>query len=221
MSKRARDEDDDEDESGNNGLHIVGLSKERQKLLLARGVPGQDMIPRKSNIDVLENLVKMEPNIPRAMSKIIAPAKQMKKLNALFEHPLRSAYTLGIGSFPSDLRAKHLAITLMNAAIDEYIKKRPPGRAYPLWHRVYGGLGDGLRDRPVSEMPCMLIISNINMESSSIKVEKVRDLLEKYSEIPRIVITGGEPPVDFFANKLHYQMTAGCYIGPSNRVRET
>jgi hypothetical protein len=90
----------------------------------------------------------------------------------------------------------------------------------PLWYRVYGCLSDSLRDRPIQEMPCMLILSNVNEGSSNFKLEKVRDLLEKYSEIPRIVVTGGEPPCDLFANKLYYPMRAGFYIGPSNAIRE-
>lgn len=201
-------------------VYIKGFSKERVKLLLSRGVPGQDMIPKKTKIEVSEALVKMEPNIPRTLPKPISTGKQFKALQAIMDNPLRSAYTIGIGSFPSDLRAKYLAITLMNRAIDAHMANRRPGRSLPLWYRVYGGLSDSLRDRPIQEMPCMLILSNVNEGSSNFKLEKVRDLLEKYSEIPRIVVTGGEPPCDLFANKLYYPMRAGFYIGPSNAIRE-
>ncbi len=209
------DKDDDDD------IWIKGIPKERQKVMLSKGVPGQDMIPKKTNLSVAENLVKMDPNVPRILPKAIVTARQMKSLRHIMANPLRSPYTLGIGSFPSDMRAKHLAITIMNAAIEEHLRNRKPGRSLPLWHRVYGGLGDPLRDKPIVDMPCMLIIANLSIDSSNFKLEKVRDLLEKFSDIPRIVITGGEPPVDLFANKLHYPMKAGLYIGPSNRVRET
>lgn len=206
--------------SDDSEILIRGLSKERNKLLLSRGVPGQDLIPRKAKIDVAEALVKMDPNIPRVLPKGISTGKQLKALTHILENPLRGAYTVGIGSFPSDLRAKYLALTIMNAAIDAHLANRRPGRSLPLWYRVYGGLGDSLRDKPIQEMPSMIILSNVNEGSSNFKLEKVRDLLEKYSEIPRIVVTGGEPPCDLFANKLYYPMRYGLYIGPSNAIRE-
>ncbi len=209
------------DSTDDSEIWIHSFTKERTKLLQSKGVPGQDMMSRKTKVAVSDSLVKMDPSIPRVMPKAIATGRQFKNLQKIFEEPLRTPYTLGIGSFPSDLRAKHLAIMLMNAAVDEHLRNRRPGRSLPLWHRVYGGLGDPLRDKPIIDMPCMLIIANINADSSSFKLEKVRDLLEKYSEIPRIVVTGGEPPVDLFANKLHSPCKYSVYLGPSNRIRET
>lgn len=215
MARASKEVEPDESE-----VYIKGFTRERAKLLISRGVPGQDMIPKKASIDVSEALVKMEPNIPRVHQKIIPTGRQLKALQALMENPLKRPYTIGIGSFPSDLRAKYMAITLMNRAIDCHLANRRPGRAMPLWYRVYGGLSDSLRDRPIQEMPCMIILSNVNDISSNFKLEKVRDLLEKYSEIPRIVVTGGEPPCDLFANKLRYPLHSGIYLGPSNAIRE-
>lgn len=201
-------------------ITITALGREREKLLISRGVPGQDLIPKKMKLGVEELLVKMEPNIPNSTPKPIAVQRQYKALVALLENPLRRPYAIGIGSYPSDLRAKYLALMLMNAAVDAHIKHRKPGRAFPLWHRVYGGLSDSLRDKPIQEIPSMLILVNVNSGSSNYKLEKVRDLLEKFSDVPRIVVSGGEPPCDLFANKLYFPMKAGVYIGPSNLVRE-
>lgn len=219
MSKKAAHSDDDDDEEGE--IWIKPFSKERQKLMFSKGVPGQDMVTKRTRIGVMDALVKMEPNIARVLPKAITVSKQVKVLQQILANPLKGHYTLGIGSFPSDMRAKYLAMLVMNAAIDEHLRNRKPGRSLPLWHRVYGGLGDPLRDRPIVDMPSMLIIANLNDDSSNFKLEKVRDLLEKFSEIPRIVITGGEPPVELFANKLHFPLKAALYIGPSNRVRES
>lgn len=201
-------------------IYIKGLSKNKEKTLLSRGVPAQDMIPSRMNEDVEASLVKISPNIPRIVTHDISVNRQYKALLAVMEKPLRGSYTIGISSFPTDQRAKHLAITIMNAAIDAHLKAKRADKAMPLWHRVYGGLNDPLRDRPVAEIPCMLVISNINDGSSQIKLEKVRDLLEKFSDIPRIVVSGGEPPCDLFANKLHYPMKMGFYLGPPNRLKE-
>ena len=189
-------------------------------MMVSRGVPGQDMVPRKLNLDVAECLVKMEPNIPRVIPRAIPTGRQFKALSNILENPLRSAYTIAVGSFPSDMKAKYLALLIMNAAIEAHLANRRPGRSLPLWHRVYGGLSDVLRDKPIQDMPCMLILSNVNESSSNYKLEKVRDLLEKFSDIPRVVITGGEPPCDLFANKLYLPLRAAFYLGPDNRIQE-
>jgi hypothetical protein len=162
----------------------------------------------------------MDPEIARTLPRPISVNKQQRTLESILEHPIRTPYTAGIGSFPSDLRAKYLAQHIMSAAIDSHIKHRRPGRSLPLWHRVYGGLTDPLRDKPIQDMPCMLVIVNINDGSSNYKLEKVRDLLEKFCDIPRIVVTGGEPPVNLFANKLYSPCRSALYIGPDNRLRE-
>jgi len=204
-------------------IFISGLSKEMEKVLLSRGVPGQDLIPRKTKIEVSEALVKIEQDFPykQMPQKIISAVKQYRVLQSVMENPIRSSYVLGISSFPSDARAKYLAQTIMAAGCAMWAKHRRPGRGLPLWHRVYGSFGDPLRDSKVSgEMPSMLIISNVCMDSSAVKIEKVRDLLEKYSEIPRIVITGGTPSHNLFASKLFYPMRQGFYIGPSNMVQD-
>lgn len=199
---------------------IQGLDAKKARLLMSRGVPGQDLPTKRTRIDVAEALVKIEPDIPNSPVRNISVAKQYKVLASILDHPLRSSYTIGISSYPSDLRAKYLAILIMSAAFDAYRHSHKPGRGLPLWHRVYGGLSDPLRDKPISEMPCMLIISNVGPESTIVKLEKVRDLLEKFSDIPRIVVTGKDPPCNLFANRLQFPMKAGFYLGPPNQIRE-
>jgi hypothetical protein len=197
-------------------------NKELEKTLISRGVPPQDVPSKNVRIVVEESLVKIEPDIPNIIARSISISKQYKILESFVDHPLRSSTTLCIGSFPSDLRAKYLAIYLMALATQQHQKGlHKPGRTLPLWHRVFGGLSDPLRDKPNSEIPSLLVLANVNINSSQAKIEKVRDLLEKYSEIPVIVVTGGEPPVNLFANKLYYPLKSAIYLGPDNRVRET
>lgn len=79
----------------------------------------------------------------------------------------------------------------------------------PRWHRVVGGYHDGLRDQEDDfATPPFLILDGINMDSSQSKFEKIYDLLEMYSHIPRIVIGSGDNPVALM-NKVHL---------PANRV---
>ena len=61
---------------------------------------------------------------------------------------------------------------------------------------------DNMHD--ASWKPSMLILSNITPNSSAFKLEKVRDMLEFYDNIPRIVVINDTDPVTFLNHKLHY-----------------
>ena len=141
-------------------------------------------------------------------------------IESLNENPIRAQYAVCINSFPSDQIAKHLAIHIMDRAAQAWAKRHKPGRTLPIWHRVFGGLSDPLRDKDPGDIPSLLVISNVNDASSAYKLEKVRDLLEKYSHVPRIVVTSSRDPITFFATKLHYPINAGIHLGPANRVKE-
>jgi len=201
-------------------LILKHLPKEREKMVLARGVPQADLIHGAGSFDVVQNLVRYETDIPGVMSKAVSTARQLKALSSLVENPLRASYAVGINSFPSDLLAKHLTVHIFNLAITSWMRRHKPGRVMPVWHRVFGGLSDPLRDRNSDEIPSLLVISNINESSSNYKLEKVRDLLEKYSHVPRIVVMSAKDPITFFATKLHYPINAGINLGPNNRIKE-
>lgn len=82
-----------------------------------------------------------------------------------------------------------------------------------LWHSVYGGFNDELRDDRVKaderlKKCSLLIISNLAENSTAIKVEKTRDLLTRYSHINRVVVTAGVSPVEYAKNVLHVKPDA-------------
>lgn len=200
-------------------LIVSGLDKDLEKLLVSRGVPQHDFLKPAAKFNVEECLVKIVPEIPLVKAGSVSVNTQITALRSILEHPLRTSNTFCISSFPSDARAKHLAIYIMAEAVRQHldgVKKH--GRYLPLWHRVYGNFADSLRDKTVQEIPGLLVITNVNYESSSIKLEKVRDLLEKYSETPKIVVTGGCNPINLFANKLYYPLRAGFYLGANKRT---
>ncbi len=204
-------------------IKVRPLKEDRKKLLIARGVPGQDLMTDNVGVfDAVDFLIRMEPDLPGVTNRTISAKKQMEKLRMILKNPLRrQPYTIAIGSYPSDARAKYLAHMLFSAAIDQYQRDRPRfgARGMPMWHRVWGNYKDTLRDGH-KESPCMLFIANIHDESTSVKIEKVRDLLEMYSDIPRVVITGGRAPIDLFQYRLSYQLSAGFYVGPPNLIKE-
>lgn len=201
-------------------LIIHQTPRDIEKILTSRGVGGGDFKRTREKIDVLTRLSKYETNIPGVMSKTVARARQQKSLARIVNRPTSGNYVACIASFPSDAAAKHLAIHIMELAYKAWKAKHEAGRTMPLWHPVFGGLSDTLRDKPLAELPSLLVISNVNDASSNYKFEKVRDLLERYSTVPRIVVAGTNDPLTFFATKLFYPVHAGILVGPANQIKE-
>lgn len=192
----------------------------RQRIMKSRGVDGVLFAGSRNAFEFDIAAVRIKPDIPGIIVKGISVRKQANHLSALFRNPLRGHPIIGIGSFPSDLRARMLALNIMERAIaaqDAAKRGRLAIRDYPLWHKVYGGLGDPLRDKGLPDNPSMLIISNVDKDSTAFKIEKVRDILEQNTHIPRIVVVSGSDPMSFFAQKLHMPMDHGFYIGADNR----
>lgn len=189
----------------------------RQKLLLARGIDRSCFSHSREAFTVEDSFLRMKPKVDKMLiRKAITVKTQLTVLSNLMDHPLRGSPIIGIGSFPSDMRAKMLAANIMDRAITfQTTRDRRNPSHYPLWHRVYGGFGDPLLDNQQSMS--MLIISNVGLDSTAPKIEKVRDLLTKYDNIPRIVITHGCDPMEFFLTKMHMPMTYGFYLGADSK----
>jgi hypothetical protein len=197
---------------------------QRAKNLKSRGVDGYLFAGSKNAFEFDVSAVRMKPEIPNIIVKGYSVKKQLNQLTRLLSNPLKGNPVIGIGSFPTDLRAKLVALNIMDAAITQQDKnrtRRSVNRDYPLWHKVYGTFYDKLRDLQRPDNTSMLIISNVDCDSTSPKIEKVRDLLELHSSVPRIVVISGTDPMGFFANRLHMPMDCGFYLGADNRENKT
>jgi len=78
------------------------------------------------------------------------------------------------------------------------------------WHRVISGFHDDLLVKKPN-VP-VLVLSNIVEQSTPHKLEKVRDLLDTYDTIPRIVCIGGIDPLKFFGERINYKLTCSLYL---------
>jgi hypothetical protein len=47
-------------------------------------------------------------------------------------------------------------------------------------------------------------VTGLSPNSTAVKLEKTRDLLEQNSHIPRIIVVAGEDPVTFLKSRLYY-----------------
>lgn len=196
------------------------FSTDRQRTLRSRGVDGACFAGSRNEFEFEHASMRMKPNLHNVIVKGIGTKRQMSMLQTVMDNPLRGAPIIGIGSFPTDIRAKMLAVNIMNRAIDvqtNAVRGKLLNRDYPVWHKVFGGFKDKLRDGDTSERPSMLVLSNIDLLSTNHKLEKVRDILEMYDNIPRVVVLTGCCPMEFFATKLHLAMDYGFYLGPDDR----
>jgi hypothetical protein len=188
-----------------------------QKILRSRGVDGMCFAGTRNAFDFDLSAVRIKPDIPGVILHSISIKKQIYNLIRMLDNPLYGHPIVGVGSFPSDLRAKMIALNIMAAAVrlhTEAKTHRIRRADYPFWHKVYGGFKDVVRDEGLPDRPSLLVISNVDIYSTPVKVEKVRDILEQNPNIPRVVVVAGCDPVTFFATKLHLPLDYGFYVGP-------
>lgn len=200
------------------------FSSKELKAMQSRGVSIVDILQSGRNFEVEESILPIEVEINNRIRKI-ARVKQTAFFEKIRAKLLSGNWlSAGISGYPSDLRAKQVAIYLFHLAMKEYSERDPRknlNRSQPLWHRVYGGFGDSLRDLK-SDFPSLIVVSNITPKCSDIKLEKVRDILEKYNSmgIPVIVVIGGCDPYTFFTQKLYYPLRYALYVGSSAMTKE-
>lgn len=195
---------------------------DRQRLMKSRGVDGYAFSLARSPFQAEDAFVRIRPQkiewLPEEFDvKSISIRKQIGWLNGLLARPFKGNGIVCIGSYPSDTRAKVIAANIFSNAIDHQMQGKMRGKAYPLWHRLYGGYSDSLRDLKERDPCSMLVLSNVGADSTQAKLEKLRDLLEIYDDIPKIVIVNGVDPVTFFADKVRLPLRGALYIDSGHR----
>lgn len=87
-------------------------------------------------------------------------------------------------SSPDDLIAKYFAAYLVSLF---------PKRSV-VWEEL-----NSVYEKPVEFLtyPSLIVISGLCVDSSKIRLEKARDIINKYYNIPRIVVAGGADPITF------------------------
>jgi|GEM_PF-3343700 len=149
----------------------------------------------------------------RLHERIVDPAEQEKSLQLFLDNPQRRM-VYGVSGNPHDGKAKLFAAYLVAQHIAALGL-----RSHVVWHTVY----DGFENKLLKEYdeidgkspPTMLVLTNITPNASSVRLGKVRDLLERFSEIPRVVVMAGEDPLSFFTTRLYYKINALAYFSES------
>lgn len=184
-------------------MKLIRLGAQLQKHLVSRGLP-RDIL-RSRPFDLAQHTITLVSSLEGMKTKKVLKTTQLEHFQNALVKPFVNPYLYIIGSSPNDGKAKQVAAFLMETATKGQLSGKFPrstrGRQSPLWHMINGSFNDRLRDGAVDE-PSMLILSNVTVNSTNVKLEKLRDLLEMYSHIPRVVVITGEDPVTFANTKL-------------------
>jgi len=178
------------------------IKAEHFETFKSRGVPPAVLLA--SHPEKIERHINIV-DVPKETGSAVLDTKRQIAAVASFEKKVNSKKNekpfLLFSSRSYDFIALQYSLKVVASVIEE------SGTNF-YWHSVYGGYHDPLRDDPdfakkALENCGLLVIGNIAINSVPVKIEKVRDLLTKYSDIPRIVATGGVDPVVFAKTILH------------------
>lgn len=137
--------------------------------------------------------------------KLVSEKLQIDSL-ATFEQNTKFPGIFAIGGNPDDARAKYFAAYLT------HLHMQANGAAsHVIWEPIYGGFENRLLSKP-DENVSMLVLYNLTPEATATKLEKTRDLLEHYSNIPRVIVLAGGDPVSFLCGRLHVPLNAIVYL---------
>lgn len=142
-------------------------------------------------------------------NRFVEPSLQVNSLRMFMENP-RTKMIYGVAGNPDDLKAKYFAAFL----VAEHIKALGL-KSNVVWAPLYGGFDNSLMEDQGKEAPTMLVLTGLTPNSTNIKLEKARDLIEKYSEIPRIVVIAGMDPLSFLSTRLYVPANGIAYLAES------
>lgn len=139
------------------------------------------------------------------VQKIIEPSVQDKSLARFIKNPSLSMI-YGVSGNPDDLKAKLFAAYLMDVHC-----KRYRADSNPWWVNLTGGFENpwinGDRSRPT-----MIVLTNLTPQSTNLKLEKARDIIESFPDVPRIVVVAGQDPMSFLSTRLHVPINGLAYM---------
>lgn len=137
--------------------------------------------------------------------KVFSRQRQLDMFDKFLANPFEPI-TCCIVSAPDDGKAKLLAAYMMQYALARHNSRT----SLPLWVDLTGGF-----DNPLivnRSKPSLLVLNNVGISSTQPKMEKLRDILEIYSSVPRIVVAVGCDPYQFFMKNLYLPLHSLTYL---------
>src|SRR5690606_1470921 len=130
---------------------------------------------------------------------------QLAALDRWLEDP-KLPVIYGVSGSPDDSKAK-----LFGAYLAYHHIARCGVQAHVEWVTLFGGW-DVPKVMGAHTKPSLIILSNLTVDSTNFRIEKARDVLEAFPDIPRIVVCCGTDPISFFATKLRMPLHSLAYF---------
>lgn len=204
-------------------MKLIRLQGNRQltERLKECGMP-RDIL-RAGSFDPRYHTLSIRSEVEGYKVRRVKKASQLQHFADLLEAPLGRPYVYVIASNPNDAKANLAAAMVLERAVLAHVKGQAPRhKQMPIWHRVYGNYADKLRDAERNDAPratpSLLILSNITADSTAAKIELVRDLLVKFDDTPRIIVTTGSDPMTFMTQRLRMSFTHCLNLSTSHKV---
>lgn len=194
-------------------METIALDSKYRAIMKNRGMNGSVLAQRPFAFKPASFTSSVEGLKPRLFSQ----KQQVDWFNDFLESPFEPKCHC-IVSAPNDGQAKLLAAYMMQHAV----RKNPTSTALPMWHDLTGGFTNTLfndRNRPAQNVS-LLILNNVGSASTQPKLEKLRDILEVYASIPRVVVATGCDPFMFFTKFLYLPLHSLAYL-PNGLVKKS
>lgn len=222
LKANSKDKDGDYDEEESNLYVRHNFDAKTRTTLEKQGVPHSAFLRAGTKICLDDSVMPISAELSKTRLRKISVAKQIRSYEKIIENPLWGSYLYVISSYPSDLRAKQVALSIMQKATEKFYQKKTNNkilmkRSSPVWHNVLGGFKDRYLEADLAHKPAFMVLSNVIEDSSQTKLEKLRDLLAMYESIPIVVVTSAQDPLSFMLGKLRHHGEAFMYIGPDDK----
>lgn len=191
----------------------ISIDKSYYSILTHTGVPNLVLLRKELDLDSSVTYIEATTGKNKKPTSL-KRSDQIRMFKKMIKHPIGKPALFCISSNPTDTEAKYAAAYLLSQAIEKYQQFQKNGEmstaAFPRWHILNGTYQDWYREhkRNVS----FLVLSNVLHDSSEAKIEKLRDLIEIYADIPKVIVTATQDPITFCTEKLHVRLTGAMYL---------
>lgn len=145
-------------------------------------------------------------------NRLVEEEVQLNSLEEWLKAPTLPAL-YGVSGAPDDEQAQYFAAWLVYKYLAMYPNK------HVVWESIKGGFAEP-KAMSSGNRPSLLVVTNITVDSTAQRIEKVRDLLVYFSDIPRIVVSAGIDPISFFSTRLYLPIhRMAFFLGDTVRTK--
>ena len=169
--------------------------------------------------DLNQAVSNIQYNTEKMQPRLVKKSEQITDFMEVMETPFLKPYIYIISGKPNDVRACCIAASLLIQAsiVHNQMRDDPsqPNSHYghlhqPQWVKLSNDFKDNLHNP--NWKPSFIVLSNITPQSSNLKYEKVRDMLEMYDSIPRIVVCNDLDPLQYANHKFNIKPDYVMYL---------